>query len=204
MLKPGYGRDVAVDSTDLAAWANGQRYRYRGGPERENWSDPDASWGHRSAVSTRKGGGFYGYKLHLAACTHTDLPVAWEIHTGRDADMRAVPSLLDRLAKLGVRPGSVAMDKGYDFHATYEECERRGTLAVVSKRKNSGTGEGPIDRKGERFKALYRARSAVEREFGRLKHHLSLAPLRMRGLDRVQLHADLCVLTRLVAALQDT
>src|SRR5690348_10440670 len=22
----------------------------------------DASWGHRSAVSTRKGGGFYGYK----------------------------------------------------------------------------------------------------------------------------------------------
>jgi hypothetical protein len=25
------------------------------GPERETFSDPDASWGHRSAVSTRKG-----------------------------------------------------------------------------------------------------------------------------------------------------
>lgn len=62
---PDLGRDVAIDSTDLAAYANGQKYKYHGGPERESWSDPDASWGHRSAVSTRKGGGFYGFKLHI-------------------------------------------------------------------------------------------------------------------------------------------
>ena len=61
--RPGFGRHIAVDSTDVPAFANGQRYRYRGGPEREAFSDPDASWGHRSAVSTRRGGGFYGYKL---------------------------------------------------------------------------------------------------------------------------------------------
>ena len=201
--KPEYGQDVAIDSTDLAAYANGQKYKYRGGPERESWSDPDASWGHRSAVSTRKGGGFYGYKLHLAACTHTDLPVAWEVHTGRAADMRAVPSLLSRLASRGVHPASVAMDKGYDYAAVYEACEQRGVLPVVSKRRNSGTGDGPIPREGERFKRLYRARSAVEREFGRLKHHLSLAPLRVRGLERVSVHADLVVLTRLVVALQN-
>ena len=47
------------------------------------------------------------------------------------------------------------------------------------------------------FKRLYQARSAVEREFGRLKHHLGLAPLRTQGL---QLHADLCLLTRLALA----
>ena len=164
---PDYGRDVAIDSTDLAAYANGQKYRYRGGPERESFSDPDASWGHRSAVSTRKGGGFYGFKLHLAACSRTDLPVAWEVHTGRAADMRAVPNLLDRLARRGVRPETAAMDKGYDYQTVYEACEQRGTLAVVSKRRNSGTGDGPIPRSGERFKRLYRARSAVEREFGR-------------------------------------
>ena len=34
-----------------------------------SYSDPDASWGHRSAVSTRKGGGFYGYKLHAGRVT---------------------------------------------------------------------------------------------------------------------------------------
>ena len=62
------GDVVALVSRDcLRAYGNGQRYVSQGGPERERFSDPDASWGHRSAVSTRKGGGFYGYKLQLAA-----------------------------------------------------------------------------------------------------------------------------------------
>ena len=65
------GRDVAIDASDIAAYANGQKFIYDGGPEREAWSDPDATWGHRSAVSTRKGGGFYGYKIHMAVCTAT-------------------------------------------------------------------------------------------------------------------------------------
>jgi hypothetical protein len=74
---PGIGQNIAIDGSDLSAYANGQRYVSKGGPERERFSDPDASWGHRSAVSTRSGGGFYGYKLHLAVCTRTGLPLAW-------------------------------------------------------------------------------------------------------------------------------
>jgi hypothetical protein len=61
---PEMGRDVAIDGSDLPAYANGQRYVSKNGPERERFSDPDATWGHRSAVSTRKGGGYYGYKVH--------------------------------------------------------------------------------------------------------------------------------------------
>lgn len=76
---PEYGRDVAIDASDLPAYANGQRFLSKGGPERERFSDPDASWGHRSAVSTRKGGGFYGYKLSLGVCARTDLPIAWRV-----------------------------------------------------------------------------------------------------------------------------
>jgi hypothetical protein len=49
----------------------------------EEYSDADASWGHRSADSTRKGGRYYGYKIHLAACFRTGLPLAWEVATGR-------------------------------------------------------------------------------------------------------------------------
>ena len=198
---PELGADVAVDSTDLAAWANGQKYRYRGGPERTSWSDPDASWGHRSAVSTRKGGGFYGYKLHLAVCTRTDLPLGWEVRTGKDADMRVVEPLLKQLSERGIRPVSVAMDRGYDYRAVYQACEAHGVLAVVAARRNSGTGNGPIDRGSTTFKRLYQARSAVERELGRLKHHLGLAPLRARRLERVRLHADLFLLTRLALTL---
>jgi hypothetical protein len=46
-----------------------------------------------------------------------------------------------------------------------------------------------------------RDRSAVEREFGRLKNDWALAPLRVRGLDRVRLHADLTILAKLACAL---
>ncbi|MCY4086243.1 MAG: transposase, partial [Actinomycetia bacterium] len=196
--RPEFGRNVALDSSDLPAYANGQRYKYHGGPEREAFSDLDAGWGHRSAVSTRKGGGYYGFKFNMISCSATDLPLAWVVTSASKADMRVAEAVLDRLP---FAPETCSMDKGYDYKAVYEACERRGVEAVVAKRRNSGTGEGPIDRNSDRFKRLYRARSAVEREFGRLKHRYGLTPLRIRGLARVQMHADLCVITRLTTAL---
>jgi hypothetical protein len=41
----------------------------------------------------------------------------------------------------------------------------------------------------------------VEREFGRLKDQYALTPLRVRGLAKVALHADLTMLARLSLAL---
>jgi Transposase DDE domain len=52
-----------------------------------------------------------------------------------------------------------------------------------------------------RRRKLYRGRAAVEREFGRLKNEWALLPLRVRALERVQLHADLTMLARLSCAL---
>jgi Transposase DDE domain len=49
---------------------------------------------------------------------------------------------------------------------------------------------------------MYRKRAAVEREFGRLKHQWALLPLRVRGLERVRLHADLTVLAKLASTLE--
>jgi hypothetical protein len=58
-----------------------------------------------------------------------------------------------------------------------------------------------VPRETKRWGDLYRGRGAVEREFGRLKHEWGLGPLRVRGLDKVALHADLCILARLACAL---
>ncbi len=58
-----------------------------------------------------------------------------------------------------------------------------------------------IPRDTDRSRKLYRSRGAVEREFGRLKHEWALLPLRVRGLDRVRLHADLTILAKLSSAL---
>jgi hypothetical protein len=42
---PEMGQTVAIDGSDLPAYANRQRYLYKVGPERTHYSDPDASWG---------------------------------------------------------------------------------------------------------------------------------------------------------------
>jgi hypothetical protein len=58
-----------------------------------------------------------------------------------------------------------------------------------------------IPRESKRFGDLYRGRGSVERAFGRLKNEGGLAPLRVRGIEKVALHADLCILATLASAL---
>jgi hypothetical protein len=58
-----------------------------------------------------------------------------------------------------------------------------------------------LPRETPRWGKLYKGRAAVEREFGRLKNDWALAPLRVRGLDRVRLHTDLTILAKLACAL---
>lgn len=97
--EPEMGQTVAIDGSDLPAYANGQRYVKRGGPERKRFADPDASWGHRSSISTRSGVGYYGYKVHAAVCTKTGLPVPWQVETARASELPQVPVLLDEVGR---------------------------------------------------------------------------------------------------------
>ncbi len=181
-----------------------QRYLYNEGPERQVYSDPDASWGHRSAVSTRKGGGFYGYKIHAAVCAVTGLPLAWQVETGARNESLYVAPLLDAVRARGFHAETVAMDRGYDNNRVYAECHERGVAPVIPLRKGRIQPDTPIKRGSDRWAALYRRRSSVEREFGRLKHGFGLSFLRVRGIERVRLHADLVVLARLSLALSRT
>lgn len=245
---PEYGRTVAIDGSDMPAYANGQRFVSKGGAERARFSDPDATWGHRSSISTRKGGGYYGFKLHSATCTATDLPVAWQVETAKDSETPVAMALLDSISARGITVEHAVMDKGYDATSVYEGCELRGVRPIIPLRQTAfvvaGKDKPPTCEHGEwtfagsdtkrqaskwrcptgecspaskwikadrlhtliprgtdRWWSLYRQRGAVEREFGRLKHSWGLAPLRVRGLDRVRLHADLTILARLATSL---
>jgi len=244
---PEYGIDVAIDASDLPAYANGQRFLSKNGPERERYSDPDASWGHRSAVSTRKGGGFYGFKIHAAVCAQTDLPVAWRVETARAHESSLADDLLQRVRER-VKPETATLDKGYDVQPVYDACERAECLPIIPLRKTPAVKKGQhkpptcehgewrfagadyarkrtkwrcptgdcapfskwikasrlhplVPRESKRWGELYRGRGSVERAFGRLKNEYGLKPLRVRGLERVALHADLCILATLAAAL---
>jgi Transposase DDE domain/Transposase domain (DUF772) len=241
---PQYGRNVAIDGSDLPAYANGQRYLSKNGPERKRYSDPDASWGHRSAVSTRKGGGYYGYKVHAAVCANTGLPLAWEVETARTSETTIALGLLDAARVRGFAVETCAMDKGYDTNPIHDGCMDRGIAPIVALRRTSRVVRGEhkpptcehgtwtfagadykrraskwrcptgecqpasvwvkadrlhplVPRESERSRKLYRGRGAVEREFGRLKHEWALLPLRVRGVERVRIHADLTILAKL-------
>lgn len=129
---PGYGVDVAIDGSDMPAYANGQRHLYNGGPERTHFSDPHASWGHRSSVGTRKGGGFYGFRLHAAVCARTELPVAWTVRTAKDAEQAEVATLLDIAKRRGIVPATAALDKGYDGQPVHDELVSRRIRPVIA------------------------------------------------------------------------
>jgi hypothetical protein len=246
---PSYGTDLAIDASDMPAYANGQRFISKDSEVERNWhTDPDASWGHRSAVSTRKGGGFYGYRLHAAVCTATDLPIAWTVETGKANETPFVALLIDTARRRGAMAATAALDKGYDNNRVYDECMERDCLPVIPLRQTPDVKRGDdappscqhgawafagsdrkrgaskwrcptgecrpastwlkadrlhplIPRSSKRWKAAYRKRASVEREFGRLKTTWGLKPLRVRGLSRVRLHADLAILTQLACAL---
>ena len=52
----------------------------------------------------------------------------------------------------------------------------------------------------EREQRLYRKRGSVERAIGRLKEHTNLRENRARGLWRVEVHVQLCILCLLLSA----
>src|SRR6266508_1853625 len=109
---------------------NGQKYD-GSGERRKRFSDPDAAWGFRSAVSTRRGGGFYGYKLHAAACAKTGLPLAWRVESGNRQETNFALPILDAVTARGFSPEACAFDKGYDHRANYDGCEERGVRPII-------------------------------------------------------------------------
>ena len=246
---PEMGQTVAIDGSDMPAYANGHKHVGNlNGPLRTRFADPDAGWGHRSSISTRKGGAFYGFKLHMAICTQTELPLAWTVTAAGDPEQGEVAGLLDSVMERGFAAQVAVLDKGYDGQPMHDVCESRGIRPVIALKETPAVKAGqhkppscdhgewtfagsdakrgaskwrcptgecqpasvwvkasrlhPLIPHGtERFKALYRQRTAVERGFGRLKNDYGLLPLRVRRLPRVALHASLAILAQLASAL---
>ncbi len=147
---PELGATVAIDASDMPAYANGQRYLYKGGPERKRYSDPDASWGHRSAVSTRASGSFYGYKLHQIVCADTGLPLAWRVETARAQESTFAVPLLESARERGFRAEIAVMDMGYDHTPVYDGFEARDCHPSRGAVASPGRGGRPGTRRARR------------------------------------------------------
>jgi transposase len=153
-----------------------------------------------------------------------ELPVAWTVRAANESEQAEVGGLLDTLTGRGFTVDVAVLDKGYDGEPMHETCESRGIRPVIAlKETPSGArpsggarpasasprlyGSRPdrlhplIPHGTERHKAQYKQRTAVEREFGRLKNDCGLLPLRVRRLPRVTLHVNLTILAQLGNAL---
>ena len=245
---PEMGTQVAIDGSDLPAYANGQRFVFNHGPERKVFSDPDASWGHRSAIATRKGGGYYGYKVHAVVDVATELPVAWEVRTAKDSEAVRVPDLLDATRARGFdpttailtgattkRPSTSPVRTGASAPSSRcarRRVSRRGWQSLLSAPTASGRSQGltssarrpsgaarpasappppsgqgravahprpPVDPAVEGHLPPARLRRARLRA---AQERVGMLPLRVRRIERVQLHVHLTILAQLAIARQ--
>ena len=119
---------------------------------------PVVARGATPAISTRNGGGYYGYKIHAAVCTRTGLPLAWEVRTAREAEVNFAVPLLDAVVERGFVPGTVACDKGYDSGAIHAAFELRDCRPVIPLRKAPPKATTPATILARPAQALARAR----------------------------------------------
>jgi IS5 family transposase/transposase len=126
-LLPGFGSKLAVDSTDIKAYSNGQR---------KSPSDPDARWGTKGAghhggpkansepegrAGAKKGKQrdlyyWFGYKLHLVVDALYELPMSFVLTPANESDTKQMKVLLEKAVpeEPEAKPEAVIADKGYD------------------------------------------------------------------------------------------
>lgn len=134
-LLPGFGSNLAVDSTDIVAYSNGHR---------KSPSDKDARWGTKKK-SSGKGEGetsepdtyyWFGYKLHLVIDAIYELPISFILTPANEADTTQMKPLLQKAGadQEQTRPEAVIADKGYDSQDNhkfiYKQCKSAPIIPI--------------------------------------------------------------------------
>jgi IS5 family transposase/transposase len=146
-LLPGFGTKLAVDSTDIKAYANGYR---------KNPVDTDAQWGVKgegyqedksetesvAKDSRRKGRELYrwfGYKLHLVVDAIYELPVSFMVTPANESDTKQMKPLLKKAAidQPEHKPDAIIADKGYDSKdnclTIFKDCHAAPIIPMIEK-----------------------------------------------------------------------
>jgi len=142
---PDVGKSVAIDSTDIRAYAN---------PDR---ADTDAAWGHRT---TKPKSGiksntelFFGYKLHSIIDSIYGVPLAHTILPANENDSPQLIKLVNKAqsAYPWLKPWHLLADRGYDSQANHRALVDRGITPIIHIRRptaEDGLYDGWFDRRG--------------------------------------------------------
>ena len=93
-------------------------------------------------MSTRKCGGFYGYKVHAAVCVVTGLPLAWTVETASAAEANYALPLIAATRERGFAVKTAIMDKGYDNGPIHDGCMDRDVSPVTALRETDRVKRG--------------------------------------------------------------
>jgi hypothetical protein len=189
------GEVVALDGTAIKA------YSQRSLDNKTGKSDPEAR------VGRARRGFILGYKVHMACCTGSELPLAFTVAPCNMNEKLFAKPLLEKLKGLGVNFKAVLADAQYDSAKVRETVEEYGAEPVIPYRRSSRiknglkVGRDFVVHGAKRLVNLFRKRVSVERLFGRAKEWLLLDHLRVRGLEQAFIHACLSFSAMLVVAL---
>lgn len=196
------GVHLVVDASLFHAYSNPRKKDESGKP-----SDSDATW----AKETSTGQWIYGYKLHMASCVDSELPIALTVTTGKRNDSPLFPQLLRKASRFPVPVRIVGADGNYHAAKNHLEAYLLGACTVIPipdrrHRKPKTLAQRlrlhPLIKRGSKlYRQLKNKRQSIERVFSRLKSHFNLDNLRVRGLVKVKQHALLSLTSMLVYAL---
>jgi len=200
LLKGGLiiGKTVVMDATFIKAYSKRDPHENsRGG------SDPQARVGRNGKTYA------LGYKLHIAVDAKSELPLAVIVASANDNEKKHAPPLLEKTLKATKgRVKLVVADSQYSSRNLRDLACSQGVKVVIPFPTNQQRAQKGLLRVDKYFrthgpiyeKRVYRLRSSIERVNSRLKEQLCLEKHRVRGLERVTIHALICMIAMLLNA----
>lgn len=186
---PNFGKSVAMDSTDIKAWANGAK---------KKTTDPNASWGVKLDTASKKKF-YFGYKLHLLVDTEHEIPVAANVATASIHDVRMASRVFSeaRFTNSKFHPDYIIADAGYSSDKFKRLIKRQYRAEPII--KVNPAHKKALFHETDEWKSLYNRRTAIERVFGRLKCYRRLNNVTVRRIQKVTVH---CFLSLIVVQAQ--
>ncbi|GMA59932.1 transposase [Alicyclobacillus fastidiosus] len=119
------GSHLAIDSTAIGAYEKKQ-------PKSRNQETHNANWGAKYDTFGNKLT-WFGYKIHLAVDTASELPVSLEVTPAHvyDGEM-SIPLMKDVIENRHWKVKFVMMDAGYDQVKNYETARGYGAQAIIA------------------------------------------------------------------------
>ncbi len=200
LLKRGLiiGKIVVMDATFIKAYSKRDPHENsRGG------SDPPARVGRNGKPYE------LGYKLHIAIDAKSELPLAVIVASANDNEKKHAPVLLEKTLKATKRIVKlVVADSQYSSRNLRDQASSLGIRVVIPFPTNQQRAQKGLLRVDRYFrthgptseKRLYRLRSSVERVNSRLKEQLCLEKHRVRSIERITVHALICMIAMLFNA----